>query len=231
MKVIEESALRDRRLVFEDRLHAGHLLAKKLRPHVAKGNYQILAVPAGGVPVGYVVAEELRIPLDVVIVRKIQIPWNPEAGFGAVAWDGRVILNEPLVAELDLGEDLIEECITRTREVVGVRVRKLRGDRPFPNLEGKCVVLVDDGLASGFTMLVTAESVKAYRPRKIAVAVPTGSERAVGLVAPSVDELVCLNIRGGLMFAVADAYERWYDLSDEEVLTFLTKSSDENVNQ
>lgn len=219
--VIEESAYRDREFVFKDRLHAGKLLADKLRPLLDDMDVQLLALPAGGVPVGYVVAQKLRIPLDVAIVRKIQIPWNTEAGFGAVTWDGRVLLNELLVGQLGLSTEAVEQSISRTREIVRQRMQIFRGTVPFPDLKGKAVVLVDDGLASGFTMLAAAESIRAEHPRKIIVAVPTGSASAIELLAPKVDELVCLNIRGRPIFAVADAYEVWYDLSDEEVLGFL----------
>ena len=222
--VIEELAYRDRELVFKDRLHAGELLAEKLRLYVACENVQALAIPAGGVPVGYVLAEKLDMPLDVVIVRKIQIPWNTEAGFGAVTWDGRPILNEPLVAQLGLGGEVVEQCISRTRQMVYERNQRLRGGRPFPDLSGRTVILVDDGLASGFSMLAATESIKTRHPRKIVVAVPTGSADAIVLLAPNVDELVCLNVRRGPIFAVADAYENWYDLSDDEVLEYLKRS-------
>jgi len=219
--VIEESAYRDREFVFKDRLHAGELLADKLRLLLDGMDVQLLALPAGGVPVGYVVAQKLRIPLDVAIVRKIQIPWNTEAGFGALTWDGRVLLNELLVDQLGLSTEAVEQSISRTREIVRQRMQTFRGTVPFPDLKGKAVVLVDDGLASGFTMLAAVESIRAEHPRKIIVAVPTGSVSAIELLAPKVDELVCLNIRGSPIFAVADAYEVWYDLSDEEVLGFL----------
>jgi len=222
--VIEESAYRDREFLFKDRLHAGELLADKLRPLLAEGNPQLLAVPSGGVPVGYAIAEKLKIPLDVAIVRKIQIPWNTEAGFGAVTWDGRVLLNETLVGQLALSTEAVGQCISRTREILRQRTQTFRGTRPFPDLNDKAVVLVDDGLASGFTMLAAAESIRTQHPRKIIVAVPTGSASAIELLAPKVDELVCLNIRQGLIFAVADAYEVWYDLSDDEVLEFLEES-------
>ena len=219
--VIEELAYKDREFVFKDRLHAGELLADKLRPLLVDANVQLLAVPSGGVPVAHAVAQKLKIPLDVAVVRKIQIPWNTEAGFGAVTWDGRVLLNELLVGQLGLSTEAVEQCISRTREIVRQRVQIFRSTRRFPDLNGKTVVLVDDGLASGFTMLAAAESVRTKHPRKIVVAVPTGSANAIELVAPNVDELVCLNIRRGLIFAVADAYEVWYDLPDEEVVEYL----------
>lgn len=103
-------------------------------------------------------------------------------------------------------------------------MRKFRGNRPFPDLNGKTVILVDDGLASGFTMLAAAKSIRNQHPEKIVIAVPTASAGAIELLASSVDELVCPNIRGGPIFAVADAYENWYDLSDDEVLELLRRS-------
>jgi len=222
--VIDEPAYRDRRFVFKDRLHAGELLAIKLKGHVTKENVQLLAIPAGGVPVGYMVAKGLDVPLDVVVVRKVQIPWNPEAGFGAVAWDGTVILNEPLVRQLGLTTELIQLCISKTQEGVEERLEKFRGEKPPPDLRDKTVIMVDDGLASGFTMLAAVKSVRNQGPEKVIVAVPTASTSAVQLVVPSVDKLICLNIRGGPFFAVADAYQKWYDLSDEEVVEFLRRA-------
>jgi len=222
-KVVDEPAYRDRRFVFKDRLHAGELLATKLRGYVDKGNLQLLAIPAGGVPVGYVVAKGLGVPLDVMVVRKVQIPWNPEAGFGAVAWDGTVILNEPLVRQLGLTTELVQWCISKTQEVVEERLKKFRGEKSPPDLRNKKAILVDDGLASGFTMLAAVKSVRNQGPEKVIVAVPTASTSAVQLVAPSVDKLICLNIRGGPFFAVADAYQKWHDLSDEEVIEFLRR--------
>lgn len=224
--VIEELAYRDRTFVFKDRLHAGELLADKLRPLIAGRGVQLLAVPAGGVAVGYAVAQKLNTPLEVAIVRKIQIPWNTEAGFGAVTWDGRVLLNELLVSQLGLSTEIVEQCVSQTRETVRQRVQKLRGNRPFPDLSGKTPILVDDGLASGFTMLAAVESVRAKQPEKIVIAVPTASVGAIELLALTVDKLVCLNVRHGPIFAVADAYDKWYDLSDDEVLELLRKSEE-----
>jgi len=222
-KVVDEPAYRDRRYVFRDRLHAGGLLANKLRSRLSDIDVQLLAIPAGGVPVGCVVAESLGVRFDVAIVRKVQIPWNPEAGFGAVAWDGTVILNGPLIARLGLSTELVRRCVSLTRETVRYRLDKFRGNRSFPQLKDQTVVLVDDGLASGFTMLTAMEAVKKQGPKKVVVAVPTASTGAIDLVTPNVDELICLNIRGGPVFAVADAYQEWHDLSDEEVMEFLGK--------
>ena len=206
LRVIDEPAYRSRKLVFKDRLHAGELLASKLQDHISRENAQLLAIPAGGVPVGYAVATRLSVPLDVVIVRKIQIPWNPEAGFGAIAWDGTVVLNEALVAQLGLSTELIRWCISQTQETIRRRLEKFRDDKPLPELKNKTVALIDDGLASGFTMLTAVKSVKKRKPEKLIVAVPTASQSATEFVAPNVDKLICLNVRRGPLFAVADAY-------------------------
>lgn len=220
-KIIEDPTYRERVFVFRDRHHAGKLLAEKLREYADKGNVILLALPAGGVPVGYAVAKELGIPMDVMVVRKIQIPWNTEAGFGAVTWDGEPVLNEPLVAQLGLTKEVIEESISKTRSIIQERLRKFRGNKTIPDLKDKIVILVDDGLASGFTMLAAARSARRKQPEKIITAVPTASMGAIKLLSPEVDEIVCLNIRSGPVFAVADAYKNWYDLTDKEVTKIL----------
>ena len=224
MKIIEKSSFREHTFIFEDRFDAGKHLSEKLQKYAGKGNVVLLAVPAGGVPVGYIVAKELNVPLDVVIVRKIQIPWNTEAGFGAVTWDEETTLNEVLIRHLGLTEKNIEESISKTKKAVFERVRRLRGDRQFPEIGGNISILVDDGLASGFTMLAAVRSIRRKEPEKTVVAVPTGSSCAIKLLSAEVDEMICLNIRTGPVFAVADAYKNWYDLTDEDVIQILKKS-------
>jgi putative phosphoribosyl transferase len=222
--VIEDPAYRERVLVFKDRLHAGKLLSKLLRQNAEKENVVLLALPAGGVPVGYVIAKELSLTMNVMIVRKVQIPWNTEAGFGAVAWDGETVLNDNLIKRLGLTREEIETSISQTRKIVQERLRKFRKNKPLPVLKDKVVILVDDGLASGFTMLAAVRSARKRAPQKIIVAVPTASLRAIELLAPEVEEIVCLNIRSGPVFAVAHAYKNWYDLTDEEVIKILQKA-------
>jgi putative phosphoribosyl transferase len=218
--IVEEVTYRGRNLIFKDRLDAGGRIADKLTEYEGT-EALILAVPSGGVPIGYAIARKLKMPFDIIVVRKIQIPWNTEAGFGAVTWDGEVLLNEQLLKALGLSSDVVDLCISQTQGIVRARLQKFRGDRPFPNLKDRTSIVVDDGLASGFTMLAAVKALRRRSPRRIVVAVPTGSESAVGLLADSVDEIVCLNIRGGPTFAVADAYLDWYDVPDEEVLRYL----------
>ncbi|MGP3702849.1 MAG: phosphoribosyltransferase [Candidatus Bathyarchaeota archaeon] len=228
MKLIDEPSLRNKLYVFKDRLDAGEKLALQLEKTLEKPlNGIVLAIPAGGVPVGWMVSKKLKTPLDVLIVRKIQIPWDSEAGFGAVGWNGTTILNQQLIDNIGLTKDEINKSIKLTMLKLEERVKKLRQGKPIPNLEEKVVILVDDGLATGYTMLTAVEIVAKHKPKKIVVASPTGSLSAVNLLTsnPNINLIVCLNIRGGPVFAVADAYENWYDLTDEEVLKYLSSNT------
>ncbi|UZE92650.1 MAG: phosphoribosyltransferase [Methanosarcinales archaeon] len=219
-KVIEDIALRNRTFIFRDRAHAGEALAEKLKGYKSTGAW-ILAIPAGGVPVGFIMSKKLKLHFDIILVRKIHIPWNREAGFGAISWDGVVLFNEPLLQSLDLTEEEINSCIEMEKEDIIKRMRLFRGDKSFLDLRGKTVILVDDGMASGFSILAAIESVKRRDVKEIVVAVPTGSKNAINLVEPHVDKLVCLNIRSGPIFAVADAYKAWRDLREEDIMAIL----------
>ncbi len=217
--------LSNRIRVYRDRFDAGHVLAEILKPRYQKApDTLVLAIPAGGVPVGLVVAQELGLPFEVIIVRKIHFPDNPEAGFGAISFDGQVLLNEELVAYAGLTEEAIAQQIAKEKKDLEKRNRLFRGNRPFPELKGQTVILVDDGLASGFTMMAAVKTVSSKGARSIVVAVPTASEKAISKLSPLVDEIYCPNVRGGVFFAVADAYQHWYDLSEEEVLDLLKKA-------
>jgi putative phosphoribosyl transferase len=220
-EVIDETDFRNRIRVFDDRFHAGELLSKKLRRYVNRDDAFILAIPAGGVQVAVVVADRLNLPLDLAITRKIHVPWNKEAGFGAVSWNGLVLLNEPLVASLGLSDEEVSRCVAEEKKIVERRVERFRGDRPFPDLNDKDIIIIDDGLASGFSMFTTVKAVKRNKIKKLIVAVPTAPTTAINLLRRHVDQIVCLNIRSGAFFAVADAYKKWYDLHDEDVTELL----------
>jgi putative phosphoribosyl transferase len=215
--IIERPELRDHVRVFRNRHHAGEVLAEMLSSY-SKTDAIVLAIPAGGVPVAAAMAERLHILLDVAVVSKITLPWNTEAGYGAVAFDGTMRLNEDLLPRLGLTDDQIQEGIKQTTQKVLRRVKRFRGDRPFPDLTKRQVILVDDGLASGFTMLVAVEALRNAGARHICVAVPTGHGSALPRMAQEVEALYCANIRGGFSFAVADAYEAWTDVAEEEAI-------------
>jgi predicted phosphoribosyltransferase len=212
--VHERVELRDRICVFRNRTHAGEVVAGML-DELRGSDAIVLAVPAGGLPVAAAIAGELELPLDVAVVSKITLPWNTEVGYGAVAFDGTIRMNDALVADLGLRPDVVRRGIEATRAKVARRVAEFRGARAALDFSGRSAVVVDDGLASGFTMAAAVEAVRGCGARRIEVAVPTGSLRSVERLAPEVDDLHCANVRGGLRFAVADAYEAWRDVDEE----------------
>jgi len=217
MALREYTMFRDRVRVFEGRSDAGLLLGEMLAEYRDSGAI-VLALPSGGVPVGTEVAKALNAALDLLIVRKIQIPDNPEAGFGAISPDGKPIINEGLLAKLSLSKKAADAQINKAMESVKQRNGLLRKDRPYNSFQSKTVIIVDDGLASGYTMLAAIRFVKRDNPQKVIVAVPTSSARAIDLILAEVNELFCANIRTGYSFAVANAYRNWYDLTDKEVI-------------
>jgi putative phosphoribosyl transferase len=219
--IIDNPRLRERRYVFSSRHDAGRQLGAfiKLLPPIP--DPLVLAIPAGGVPIGREVAGALGAPLSLAIVRKIRIPGSTESGFGAVTWDVQVLINEELRDALGLSDAEVNRAIAETRENVNERIARFTGTRAVPALTGKTIILTDDGLASGFTMLAAIKSVRLKKPARIMVAVPTASATSAGLVAGHVDQLVCLNVRSSRTFEVADAYTEWYDLDDREVLEEL----------
>jgi putative phosphoribosyl transferase len=221
-EINEEIELRDREEVFADRQEAGEMLADMLTGFRGRDTI-VLAIPSGGVPVGLVVAERLGLPVDLLLIRKIPIPGNTEAGFGALTLEDDLLVNDLLVAQLGLSPGDIERLAAPVRAELRQRSRLFRGDRPFPDLAGRSVLLVDDGLASGYTMLAGVRLVRRRRPAEIVIAVPTAARRTVERLAPEVGRIVCPNIRSGRTFAVAAAYRNWYDLSRSEVLELLRR--------
>ncbi len=223
--LVDEPSLRGKFFVFEDRSDAGGLLADKLRNYNRREDCLVVAIPAGGVEVTVPLCMKLNVKFDLAVTRKIHILWNREAGFGAVTWRGSVYINWNLLASLGLSEEEVRRCIDEEKEAIEKRLRTFRGSAPPLNVEGKVAIIVDDGMASGFSMLATVKELKNIGAREVIVATPTGSISAVELVKPHADGIICLNIRG-TPFAVADAYRKWYDLTDENVLSLLKKAGD-----
>jgi putative phosphoribosyl transferase len=225
--VEDEPQLRDKVEVFKDRIHAGKLLARRLSETITKTDLAtVVAIPSGGLPIGCAIATELRIPLDVILVRKIPIPWEPEAGFGSVTFDGSTFLNEALLRILRLSKDEVNRSIEKAKKGLEERTRKFLAvmkEGLLTKVSGRVAILVDDGLASGYTMLASVESIKKRKPKKIIIAVPTGSISAIHLVSMRVDKLLCLNVRSEHNFAVADAYQKWYDVPEGEALDLIKK--------
>jgi putative phosphoribosyl transferase len=218
--LIEDPELRNRTKVFADRNEGGERLAEKLR-RFKDQNTIVLALPSGGVPIGKAIRQEIDSDFDLLVVRKIQIPWNAEAGFGAVNLDGDVLINETLLYALHLPEAEVQGQIDKTKTVLQRRNELFRQGKAFPDLSNRLVILADDGLASGFTMRAAIEFVRKRKPATIITAVPTGSADTVDRIIREVDCVVCLNVRESYPFAVAEAYRLWYDLNEEEILKLL----------
>jgi predicted phosphoribosyltransferase len=214
--------LRDVQRAFRDRAHAGEVLADLLGGR-ARAPAIVLAVPAGGVPVAERVAARLRLPLDVAVVSKMTPPWNSEVGYGAVAFDGTVEVNEPLRVRLGLTRQQTQEGVEAAARKVRRRITLLRGDRNPPELAGRTVILIDDGLASGYTLRAAARAVRGGGPRRVLVAVPTAHESSIARLIALVDAVWCANVRADLPFAVADAYRRWADVDEREAGDILRR--------
>jgi putative phosphoribosyl transferase len=198
-KVIELPALRNRSGVFRGRAHAGDVLADMLSAYRGS-NALVLGIPAGGAPVAAVIARALALPL---------------------AFDGTLRLNDALVARAGLSEADVVNGKVRAQEKVLRRVKQLRGNRPFPDLSHRSAILVDDGLASGFTLMVAIEALRHQRAGEIVVAVPTAHAESAARIAQLVEVLYCPNLREGASFAVADAYQEWSDVTEESVVALL----------
>jgi putative phosphoribosyl transferase len=218
-KIFDLPKLRNRLRVFHDRASAGKVLADMLE-EFRDSNVMVMGIPAGGMAVAVEIARELHLPLDIAVVSKITLPWNTEAGYGAVAFDGTVILNEELLSRLNLSDQEIQTGIKDTEQKVSRRVALFRGDRPSPDFK-RPVILVDDGLASGFTLRVAIKALRRNGATNLILAVPTAHSESVQAILEEVDAIYCPNLRSGLSFAVAYAYERWSDLGEQEVIRIL----------
>ncbi len=209
--------------IYEDRHDAGGSLVREVRRCNLKAPI-VLGLPRGGIPVAYEIASAIDAPLDVLVVRKLGAPWHPELALGAIASGGVRILNERLVAET-LGDDdsVIEDLVAKETEELLRRDKLYRGDRPYPDLRGKAVVVVDDGMATGATMRAAAQAVTSRNPAKVVVAVPTASADAIRLVSDTVDQIICLDIPSPF-FAVGGAYRNFGQTTDEEVRNLLHKA-------
>lgn len=181
----------------------------------------VLAIPKGGVEVGYYVAEHLGAEFAMVIVRKLPLPTNPEAGFGAIAEDGSVFLADGVAAAVPPAEAI--RIQQEQQKEIARRIELLRRDRPLPPIEGRVVILVDDGIAMGSTMHAAVKLCRNRRAGRVIVAAPVAGESAVSGLAKVVDEIVILE-QPPFFRAVAEAYVNWYDVSDAEVLAIMGKA-------
>ncbi len=206
--------------IFENRFDAGRQLAEKLSEYKNQ-SVVVLAIPNGGLPVALEVALALEAELDLIISRKIPLPLSPEGGFGAVTDDGTTILNEEVVQRAGLSQQQIRYQVSKVRANIKQRSILYQGDRPLSSVSGKTAIIIDDGLASGFTMMAAVESVRHRRPRKIVVAIPVAPASAVKKLEKTTDKVVTCVTGYTPKFYLSDFYRYWHDLSDEEAIQCL----------
>jgi len=209
--------------LFQDRSDAGKKLADKLTIYANNPNAIVLGLPRGGIPVAYEIASKLNLPLDACLVRKLGVPGHPELAFGALSLGGTYALNDDVVNYQNISQSTIEESIAYQTREINRQNEYFRQNRPAPNLAGKIVILVDDGLATGATMRAAIAPIKKQSPKQIIVAVPVGPSETLGDIAPLVDEVVCL-IVPTYFNAVGNWYTDFAQTTDDEVLNYLLES-------
>jgi putative phosphoribosyl transferase len=211
-------------LPFRDRAEAGRLLGEELASRSLPKDSIVLALPRGGVPVGFEVARALGTPLEVLIVRKLGVPWQPELAMGAIASGGSRFLDEKLIRKLGISPATVEAIAARETDEAERRERLYRGVRPALDLQNRTVILVDDGLATGSTMLAAVKCVTSLQPFSLIVAAPVGSKQACAHIRKGADECVCL-ARPDPFLAVGEWYEDFRQTSDAEVRDLLVQAA------
>ncbi len=202
--------------MFKERASAGRDLANSLEKFRDQ-NVLVIGIPRGGVIVAAEVADALNAPLDLIITRKIGAPGNEELAIGAVAGVGQVMLNSKLVEALNVSKDYIEERVEKAVAEIKRRRRLYLGELPSTNVGNKTVLVIDDGLATGYTALAAIEMLRTMKPQKIVLAVPVAPSETVARLTPEVDELVCLSMPREF-FAVGQFYDEFHQVTDEEVI-------------
>lgn len=205
---------------FKNRQEAGEALTKQLTAYQNQSDTYILALPRGGVPVAFEVAKVLHLPLDVYIVRKLGVPGHEELAAGAIASDGTLVLNTDIVDSLGLSTEEINAVIKIEREELDRRNKLYRKEAPFPDLTGKVIILIDDGLATGATMRAAITAIKKSKPTKIIVAVPVGMPDVCKILENEVDQVICL-LTPEPFYGVGTGYEDFSQTEDEEVIHLL----------
>jgi predicted phosphoribosyltransferase len=209
-------------MMFRDRFDAGETLAEKLREYAGRADVVVLALPRGGVPVGYVVARELGVALDVFVVRKLGTPGQAELAMGAIASGGVRVLNRDVVEALGIPDWAIDEATQQEQAELERRERQYRGDRPPLDVRGKTVILVDDGLATGSTMRAAAAALRKAGAARIVVAVPVAARATCDQLREEGNEVLCATTPEPF-FAVGQWYKDFAQTTDEEVRELLER--------
>jgi putative phosphoribosyl transferase len=210
--------------LFQNRRQAGQQLAASLEEYANRSDVLVLALPRGGVPVGYELAKALRVPLDVFVVRKLGVPGQEELAMGAIAPDGVRILNAEVVRHLGISEWVIAAVAAAEQKELERRNQLYRDARPAPAVEGRTVILVDDGLATGSTMRVAVAALRQRRPAKIVIAVPVAAASTCEELKLEVDRIVC-GLTPEPFHGVGEWYEDFSQTTDEEVRDLLDLAS------
>lgn len=208
---------------FRNRQEAGRALAQALEAYRDRGDVVVLALPRGGVPVGYEVARALGAELDLMLVRKLGFPGQEELAMGAIASGGVQVLNEEVVRQASIPPQVIERVAQQERRELERRQQAYRGDRPLPQIAGRCVILVDDGLATGSTMRAAVRALRQQGPGRMVVAVPVAPPETCQVLRQEVDEVVCL-MTPRAFGGVGRWYEDFSQISDEEVRWLLQRA-------
>jgi len=214
------------KIMFRNRSEAGRKLAEKLSLYKGQGDVVVLALPRGGVPVGYEIATYLGVPMDVLIARKLGAPGQPELGIGAIAPGGIRVLDDRLIRLLGVSKEYIEKVSQEEAQELQRRTQEYRDGRPDIPLEGKTVIIVDDGLATGVTARAAVESVRRRNPKKIILAIPVCASQAIPFMRSLVDELVCL-LTPSELGAVGLWYSDFRQISDEEVKRLIESTQEQ----
>ena len=215
----------DEYMRFKDREEAGALLARKLIDFKNDDSVIVLALPRGGVPVGFVIAHELHLPLDIYLVKKLGVPGQEELAMGAVSSSGEISLERGLIERLDISDSDLNELISEKQLQLKEREILLRGKRKHLDLLGKRIILVDDGLATGATMAIAIKGIKKQQPKKIVVAVPVASRESLDLIQREVDEVICLLVPD-FFYSVSVWYSDFRQTTDGEVITLLKSAAE-----
>ena len=210
-------------MLFRDRTDAGRKLADRLAAYANYPNAMVLALPRGGVPVAFEVAEALNLPLDIFVVRKLGLPGHEEFAIGAIASRGARVLNQDLIRQLSLSDEIIEHIVAREQRELERREQTYRGQRPVLDVRDRVIIIVDDGLATGSSMRAAIAALRQKRPAKLIVAVPVGARATCSELAALADEAICLETPENFS-AVGLWYNDFSQITDEEVIDLLARN-------